>query len=88
MAHTLSAQKRVRQGIKRRRRNKHVKSLVKGAIKSAEPENGKVDAAAIRAACTLVDKAAAKGVIHRNTAGRRKSQLMRSAAARPAAPAK
>ena len=86
MAHTLSANKRVRQSAKRRRRNKHFKSIMKGSIAAALPAEGKAaDAATIKRACREVDRAAAKGVIHPNTAARRKSRLMRSAAAKPAA---
>lgn len=85
MAHTLSAQKRVRQSAKHRRRNKAVKSLVKNAVQVATPEGGKpADVAAVRKACQLIDKAVAKGVLHKNTAARRKSALTRPLAAKPA----
>ncbi len=87
MAHSLSAQKRVRQAAKRRRQNKHYKTVVKTTLKNATtPKDGKLDPEALRAACRVVDKAAAKGLLHPNTAARRKSRLMRMAApAKPAA---
>lgn len=81
MANTKSAIKRIRQSEKRRQRNRTVRSRVRTALKTARtavttPEG---DAgAAVRQAIRVLDKAVTKGVIHRNTAARKKSALARS----------
>lgn len=77
---TRSAIKAHRQSIKRRLRNRAVKSATKTAIKRATDAiaGGDVDAAreAVRAAISTLDRAAQKGVLHPNNAGRRKSRLL------------
>ncbi|MGH9294070.1 MAG: 30S ribosomal protein S20 [Acidimicrobiales bacterium] len=83
MANIKSQIKRDRQNLKRRERNKAVRSELKtrskGALSAAE--SGSEDAAArLRLAIKRIDKAAAKGVIHRNQAARRKSRLVRGVA--------
>ena len=80
MANIKSQIKRNRQNEVRRLRNKAVKSEVKTRIKVAvrTAETGADDsAAAIRLAMKRIDKAAAKGIIHKNQAANRKSRLMR-----------
>ena len=79
MANTKSAQKRVRSDERKRLRNLKVRSRVKTFIKKAEQSIGTSDemtVEAIRQACSELDKAATKGVIHKNNAARRKSRLM------------
>jgi small subunit ribosomal protein S20 len=76
---TKSAKKRLRQSIARRTRNRAVKSSVKTQIKRVlaalqSGDQGKIDTE-FRLACKKLDKAAAAGVIHRNTASRHKSRL-------------
>jgi small subunit ribosomal protein S20 len=77
---TRSAEKAHRQSIKRRLRNRAVKSATKTAIKRANETiaAGDIDVAreAVRAAIKTLDRAAQKGVIHPNNAGRRKSRLL------------
>jgi small subunit ribosomal protein S20 len=77
---TRSAIKAHRQSIKRRLRNRAVKSATKTAIKHANEAivGGDVDAAreAVRNALSTLDRAAQKGVLHPNNAGRRKSRLL------------
>ncbi len=72
---TRSALKRQRQTLKRTLRNRAWKSRMKTLIKKARelptPE-------ALREAIQVIDKAAAKGIIHRNTAARRKSRLVKA----------
>ncbi len=48
-------------------------------LKKAEQSiaTGNVDQAAVLAAISTLDKAAVKGVIHKNNAARRKSRLMK-----------
>ncbi len=87
MANIKSQIKRNRQNEKRRLRNRTVRSEIstrtKAALAAAEYEDypGEADEA-LRQAMKRIDKAAAKGVIHRNTAARRKSRLAREFQAR------
>lgn len=78
MANTKSAQKRIRSDERKRVRNLAYRSQVKTAIKKAETLifSGKANDDAVRAAISLLDKAATKGIIHRNNAARRKSRLV------------
>jgi small subunit ribosomal protein S20 len=81
MPHTPSAKKSLRQTAKRRMRNRIAKKAIRIQVKKlTEPEkdatldNLKVE---LKAAIKKLDKAAAKRVIHPNTAARKKSQLTR-----------
>lgn len=80
MANIRSQIKRNRQNEKRRLRNKAVRAEVKTRVKSAltEAADG-ADTAdeSVRLAVKRIDKAAAKGIIHKNEAARRKARLMR-----------
>lgn len=81
LANTKSAQKRIRSDERKRVRNLKVRSRVKTFIKKAESSIlGTVEQPltleAVRQACSELDKAASKGVIHKNNAARRKSRLM------------
>jgi small subunit ribosomal protein S20 len=61
-----------------RARNRTVKSLVRGAVKSAITAATVDDKkTSLREVSSVVDKAAAKGVIHKNKASRIKSRLAR-----------
>ncbi|HEB61399.1 MAG TPA: 30S ribosomal protein S20 [Phycisphaeraceae bacterium] len=79
MAHSLSAKKRIRQNEKNRARNRWRKATLREAVKafSAAVAHGTIEEAdaAFRNACSVLDKTAGKGVIHRNTAARKKSRL-------------
>ena len=75
----LSVRKRHRQSLVRRGRNRTVKSLVRSAVKTAVASVGVEMKAAIPDVSSVVDKAAAKGVIHKNKAARIKSRLARKA---------
>ena len=81
MPKSKSSQKQVRVSEKRRLRNKSIRSLCKTNITKAEKLIflGELEAAqsAVVAAIGSVDKAAEKGVIHSNSAARRKSRLMK-----------
>jgi small subunit ribosomal protein S20 len=78
MANIKSQIKRNRQNETRRLRNKAVsselKTRVKGALKAAEAGADDV-VEKQRVAQKRIDMAAAKGVIHKNTAARKKSRL-------------
>jgi len=80
VANIKSQIKRNRQNEKRRLRNRTVRSEVNTRTKAAltAVEYGDEDAdETLRLAMKRIDKAAAKGVIHKNTAARRKSRLVR-----------
>ena len=81
MANIKSQIKRNRQNEKARLRNKAVRSELKTRTKSAVAAAGGEDQAeAFRLAVKRIDKAAAKGVIHKNAASRRKSRLAKQIA--------
>lgn len=79
MAHSLSAQKRVRQNETARASNRWRLRTMRDAIKDFREQilHGSADKAeaSFRAACKVIDRTAAKGVIHKNQASRRKSRL-------------
>jgi len=77
VANTASAIKRIRSSNRKRIRNKMVRSRARSAVqlaRQAAPENARE---ATAAAVSALDRAAQKGVIHRNNAARRKSRLMK-----------
>ena len=77
MANTKSAMKRIRQNERRRLRNRAMRSKIRGSVKTARGAEGAARPAAILEAIRVLDKAVSKGVIHRNTAARKKSALAR-----------
>ena len=93
MPHLKSAKKRLRQNIKRRDHNRATKKALKKQLKAVfeggvdqktTVDQVKKDATA---AVKKLDKAAARGVIHRNNAARKKSQIARLINAKSKAPA-
>jgi small subunit ribosomal protein S20 len=82
VANTKSAMKRIRQNERRRVRNRAVRSQVRTAVKVARAIAGPEQRATIEEAIRSLDKAVSKGVIHRNTAARKKSALARRLVAR------
>ena len=81
MANTKSAQKRMRQNERRRIRNRGIRSKVRTAVKDARGATGAETRTLISEAIRALDKAVSKGVLHRNTAARKKSALARRLAA-------
>ncbi|MBI5778268.1 MAG: 30S ribosomal protein S20 [Planctomycetes bacterium] len=87
MAHSLSARKRARQGVKRKIRNQTVKSQIKTHVKKLRlmltATDKKTDkdnlTGKIKESYKLIDQAVSKGVIHKNKAARLKSRLTRAA---------
>ncbi|WP_100446339.1 30S ribosomal protein S20 [Glycomyces xiaoerkulensis] len=79
MANIKSKEKRNRQNEKRRMRNKAVKSSLKTAVRKFRESTAAGDVTAaethLRAASRQLDKAASKGVIHKNQAAQRKSKM-------------
>lgn len=85
MANTKSALKRIRQTEKRRDRNRIFRGRARTYVKKARLaiEGGSIDEARKETmiAVSALDKAAEKGIIHKNNASRRKSRLMKKLAA-------
>jgi small subunit ribosomal protein S20 len=81
MANIKSAMKRIRTNERRRVRNAAVRSTIRTAVKSARTalEGGQADQAreTLHRTIQALDKAVTKGVIHRNSAARKKSRLTR-----------
>jgi len=81
LANTKSAIKRLRSARRRRVRNRIYRGRARTAIKKARRlmDEGRLEEAreAVRVAVSALDKAAEKGIIHKNNAARRKSRLMR-----------
>ena len=79
MASHASALKAHRQNIVRRERNRQMRTRLRSALRSIRAAIDAGDPTevkgALRDTISLVDKMAAKGIIHRNTAGRYKSRL-------------
>ena len=89
MAHHASAEKQMRQGVKRRARNRKNLSQLKSQVKKlrAAIATGDAEAAKKLLPQTVgeIDKAAKKGVVHDNAAARYKSRLSRKLSALRAA---
>lgn len=85
MANIASSKKDARRSAVRATRNRGLKSSVKTKVvkvRRAITEGGEESLAELGAvAISALDRAAAKGVLHRNNAARRKSRLMKSLAA-------
>lgn len=80
MANIKQQKKRIKQDAKHHERNMHVKSRMKTLVKKANASLAEGDTDAAKAvvpeAIAAIDRAAAKGVIHPNSAARKKSSLM------------
>lgn len=79
MANIASAKKRMRQDLKRRARNRAIKSATRTQVRRflAALEGGDPQAAReqLRLAARALDRAASRGVLHKNAAARQKSRL-------------
>ena len=83
MANHKQADKRHRQSLRRKARNKYYKSTMRTYLKRARvalEEKAPNAEEAVRKAVSMIDKVAQKGVIHRNTAARTISRLLESQA--------
>ncbi|MCD6290885.1 MAG: 30S ribosomal protein S20 [Anaerolineae bacterium] len=82
MANTRSALKRTRSSERKRLRNRIIRGRARTYVKHTRRAlaAGDLEAAQeyARIAIQALDKAAEKGVIHRNNAARRKSRLMKA----------
>ncbi|HUN67756.1 MAG TPA: 30S ribosomal protein S20 [Burkholderiales bacterium] len=79
MANIKSARKRARQALERRSRNVSLHTAARSAIKDVKKAiasgDRKAAAAALVRSQAVIDRTAAKGVVHRNAAARQKSRL-------------
>ncbi|MCG3206468.1 MAG: 30S ribosomal protein S20 [Anaerolineae bacterium] len=82
MANIKSSAKRARQNLKRRDENRYFKTTARTFLKRArvtvESDNLETAEANVQKAIKALDKAAQKGVLHRNNAARHKSRLMKA----------
>lgn len=82
MANIKSAKKRILVIETKTLRNKMVKSRVKTLVKKVEAAVSAADKAAadaaLKTATIAIDKAAAKGIFHKNTAARKVSRLAKA----------
>lgn len=82
MPNIKSAIKRVRTNETKNAQNAHMRSTMRSTVKKAEQALLNKDENAsdsVKAAIKQVEKAASKGLIHKNTAARKKSRLMKQA---------
>jgi len=82
LANTRSAEKRNRQAQKRRARNVQVRTTLKTAVKKAREAIAKGEATAreaVQGAVRALDKAASRGIVHRNAAARRIARMVKAA---------
>ena len=86
MATHASALKAHRQSLDNREHNRQFRSRLRNALRSVRSAIDGNDLAgaktALKQTISLIDKMAAKGIIHRNAAGRYKSRLSTRMAAR------
>ena len=78
MPNIKSAKKRVKVIATKTARNKHSRSDLRTAVKKAElalVNSSEDKTAAVRLAMKKIDSAVTKGILHKNTAARKKSQL-------------
>ena len=82
MANIKSAKKRSISKQKKAERNKSIKSAVKTSIRKVEAaieaKDKEAASAALLNAISTIDKAASKGVYHKNTAARKVSRLSKA----------
>jgi small subunit ribosomal protein S20 len=78
LANTPSAEKRIRQAVKRNEHNRAQRSRLRTAIKSVMNAQDAASAqSALSETSALLDRFASRNLIHRNKAARKKSQLAR-----------
>jgi small subunit ribosomal protein S20 len=85
MANTRSASKRARQTTARALRNRAVLTRLRRMQKGISAGAAKPEAKDVRAMISAIDKAAKRGIIHKNAAKRRKARLNKSLGAASAA---
>lgn len=79
MANIKSAQKRIGQAARRQKRNRGVRSRLRGALKAYRAAEQSEKSKLLPSTAAEIDRARKKGVIHRNAAARYKSRLAKKA---------
>jgi small subunit ribosomal protein S20 len=79
MPNIASAKKNMRKSRAAQTRNRAQRSTLRTALKKAKADGASAESTAT--AVTLLDRAARKGLIHKNAAARQKSKLAKKAAA-------
>lgn len=91
MANKKASKKDLRQSARRRQRTLSAKSALKTFVKKVRTQAEGTDAEAtqnaLKQAISALDKAAERGIIHKNQAARRKSRIAKVANAKPEASA-
>jgi small subunit ribosomal protein S20 len=84
MPNIKSAKKRLRQSFKRRERNKmyvrRMKTEAKKVLEAVEEKNLEAAKEQLKVAMKYIERAAARGAIHKNEASRRISKIARKVA--------
>jgi small subunit ribosomal protein S20 len=80
MPNIKSMKKDLKRNAKKNERNTSAKSALKTFIKKARTATGEEAPKAVSLAAKYIDKAAERGIIHKNQAARRKSRMMKAAA--------
>ncbi len=83
MANIKSAKKRILVNDKKNLRNRSIKSTLKTTVKkfnaAVAEGNKELAASMLPGVISAVDKAAAKGIMHKNAANRKKAELSKAA---------
>ncbi len=79
MPNIKSAKKRVKVINTKTARNKAYMSSLRTVVKSALNEGAGENAEAVKAAIKKIDQAVSKGILHKNTAARKKARVIRVA---------
>lgn len=82
MSKLSSSEKRHKQSLKKRTRNRHIRATVKTAVKDVrtalEEKNIEKAGETLAAASSVIAKAGSKGVLHKKTVSRKISRLSRA----------
>lgn len=83
MANIKQQKKRNKQALRHRERNLRYRSTIKTLFKRVEAAEGEERESRAKELLTLIDRSAARGIIHKNNAARKKSRLSRLLAGVP-----
>lgn len=79
MPHHKSAKKRVRTNLKENERNRLYRMMMRRAVRKVRESDAAGLGESLKTAIAVLDRLASKGIIHKNTAARRKSRLTKFA---------
>jgi len=83
VANIKQQKKRNKQALRHRERNLRYRSTIKTLFKRVEAAEGEERESRAKELLTLIDRSAARGVIHKNNAAHKKSRLARMLAGAP-----